>query len=167
MELVYQRVTKMTGDWSISLLRKGWESWAGSALRQLRGSLINVSWVSEERMSEVGPGSPPSCQAIGQEAMGKNWCTENSAWIWRRTFLCRWQSTGTNCLSWRLWSVLHWRYSRTIWTQSCIMCCRITLLAQRGWTRWSIVVLSNLIYSVISVILLIKIHFWKFCVTLS
>lgn len=38
-------------------------------------------------------------------------------------------------------SVLNWRYSRTICTQSCAMCSRITLLAQqRGRTKWSIVV---------------------------
>jgi len=39
----------------------------------------------------------------------------------------QWQSTGTGCPE-RLWNLL-WRYSRPLWTPSCVTCCREPALA--------------------------------------
>jgi len=52
-----------------------------------------------------------------------------------RTLLWVRQSTATNCPE-RLWSLLLWRYSRPIWTPTCVTYCRVPALAS-GWTWWS------------------------------
>lgn len=39
--------------------------------------------------------------------------------------------TGTDCLE-GLWSLPHWRCSRTVWTPSCAMCSAMAQLEQGG-----------------------------------
>lgn len=56
--------------------------------------------------------------------------------------------TRTGCPE-RLCSLPHQRYSRTIQTQICPVCSRITLQEQRVWNRWPTVILPNPPYSVI------------------
>lgn len=46
-----------------------------------------------------------------------------------RTFPVQWPSTGTDCTE-RVRSIPHWRYSRTVQIQSCVMCSWTTLLVQ-------------------------------------
>ena len=41
-----EKTTKMIGAWSISLMRKGRETWACSAWRRLRGDLVNAYQIS-------------------------------------------------------------------------------------------------------------------------
>ena len=42
--------------------------------------------------------------------------------------------TGTDCLE-RLWSLLHWRYSRISWTQFSTICSRMILIEHGAYTR--------------------------------
>ena len=104
----------------------GWGSWACSAWRResWEGTLemsVNICRVGVRRM---GPDAFRWCSATGQGAMGSNWSRGSSVWTWGRTSsLWGWRSTGTGCPG-RLWSLLHWRYSRPAWTRSCAACCR-------------------------------------------
>lgn len=103
------------GDWSISFMRKCRES---SALK--------------EECQEDGPGSAHWCQAIGQEAAGRTWCTGSSTGICgRSSSLCVWLWIGTGYPE-RLGKLLQWKYPGTIWMQSCTVCARKILLEQ-GW----------------------------------
>lgn len=45
----------------------------------------------------------------------------------------------------RVWNLFH---SRTVWTKSCAMSSRLSLLVQGGWPKWPPVVPSNLVHSV-------------------
>ena len=71
-----------------------------------------------------GPDSFQWCPETGQGATGINWSRISSVWTWGRTSsLWGWWSTGKGCPG-KLWSLLLWRYSRPVWTQSCAACCR-------------------------------------------
>lgn len=138
--------------WKISCARKWWGSWACSASRTdnwkgTSSTPINI-WRDSAKRRE--PGSSWWCQwyqGLGQKAMYRNCCSGISTWTWRRiSLLCRWLRTGASC-SERLWTLPHWRYSRSIWKQSHAMCSGMTLLEQRGCTTWPAVVLSNLTHS--------------------
>lgn len=43
----------------------------------------------------------------------------------------------------------HWRYSTALWTQSCAVCCRMTLLERGSGSRWPTAVPFNMTHSVI------------------
>ena len=87
----------------------------------MKFSLITSGWSLIRRM---GPSSFQWCPVTAQGAMGTNWSTGSSVWIWRRiSSLWGWRSTGTGCPG-RLWSLLLWRYSRPTWTTSSTTYCR-------------------------------------------
>lgn len=45
---------RQLGDWSISLLRKGWKSWECSAWRRLRGNLMSAYKCLKDRCQVYG-----------------------------------------------------------------------------------------------------------------
>lgn len=97
-----------------------------------------------EGTKKMEPGCSRWCWAKGQEAMGRNWHTGTLIWIrWRTSLLCEWPCTGTDFPE-RPWNLPHWRYSSTVWIQSCDMCTRMTLPEKGGWARWTTVVPFNL-----------------------
>lgn len=60
---------------------------------------------------------------------GGNW---KVTWIWGiMSLLCEELCAGTRYPE-RLWSFIHWRYSRTVWTQFCPLHFRMTWLEQGG-----------------------------------
>ena len=70
----------------------------------------------------MGPDSFQWCPATGQGAMGTNWSLGSSIWTGgRASSLWGWRSPGPGCPG-RLWSLLLWRYSRTVWTGCCAAC---------------------------------------------
>jgi len=139
------------GNWSISPVRKGWDSWACLGWRREGWEGISQMLKSIWRMGvkRMGPNSFQWCPATGQGAMGTNWSIGSSVWTWGRTSSpWGWRSTGTGCPG-RLWSLLLWRYWRPTWKRSCTACCRWPCFGRRVWTKWSPEVPSNPYYSVI------------------
>lgn len=106
-------------------------------LLSTRDTWSSWSWSSGASRLKEG------CQATGQEALSRNWCTEISTRIWDRPWLCGWLSTETDCPE-RLLSLSHWRYSRIT-----ILCSKIALLQQEGWIRCPTLPPPNQIDSVI------------------
>ena len=99
-------------------------------------------------IKETRPTSFQQSVWTGQGEMAINWSMGSSAPICKGTSSqWRWQSTATGCWG-RLWILLLWGYSRTIWTPTCAACCREPAL-QGGWTQWSLEVPSNPCDSVI------------------
>lgn len=124
-----------------SLMRKGLESWACSAWRRedWKEVLLICTSISREAIHRMGPDFFLWCLATGYESMGLNWNTASSVCMWEKTFsLWGWLGTETGYTE-RWWSLL-WRHSKPTWMLPC--------WKQGVWTRWSQVVLFNLIYSV-------------------
>lgn len=85
---------------------------------------IEKRWYLKGVVKRMEPASSWRCQAVKQEAMGRNWSTGNSTLIWGRISLpCKWPCLETDCAE-KLWSPLSWRYSKAIRTQSWLMCPR-------------------------------------------
>lgn len=79
---------------------------------------------------------------------GQKQMHRSSTWIGGRTsLLCRWTSTGTGCPE-RVWSLPHWKYSGSIWTQLSTKCSGMVLLEQGCWARGPTEVPSSLTHSV-------------------
>lgn len=55
-----------------------------------------------------------------------------------KKFFTAWETEHRTDCPGRLGSLLYWRYSRTAWTQSWVMCFRMTFPEQGGWTRGSL-----------------------------
>ena len=83
-----------------------------------------------------------------KETMGRNWNAVNSilTWGWA-SLLSEWESTGTGCSD-CLWSLFLWKYPRSAWLPSCVICYGEPAVAG-GWTQWSPEVPSNFYSSVI------------------
>lgn len=64
---------------------------------------------------------------------GTNWCTGKWDLEMRKNSITAWVSKYWHRLPRKLWHLPQWKYSRSIWMQSCAMCFRVTLLKQGGW----------------------------------
>jgi len=107
-------------DWSISAMKKGWESWDCSTWRrEASGESYQCVWTPEGRVQRR------LSQAL---LIGIQWWDQRP-WAHTKTqeaslehqelifLLCEWLSTGTGC-SGRWCSLLPWRHSRAVWTWS-------------------------------------------------
>ena len=119
MDKIAETITQVI----ISHTRKGWVIWVCSVWRRLHGNLISVyKCVTCGRQLAL-----QWCMVIEHGAWDKNWNIGSSAQIcWRTSLQWRWQSPGTDFPE---WSFLLWRYSRHIWTATCVTWCRDPALA--------------------------------------
>lgn len=67
----------------VRFTRKGWGSWACSALRCLRGDLISIYQNFQGACQRMESGSSQVCQAIGKGTMARNWCIGSSTAVWK------------------------------------------------------------------------------------
>ena len=76
LERVPWRATKTLGAWSISCMRKGWETW-GCSVWKKEGWGEGVKWME--------PGSVWWCTVTEQGKTGTNWNIRSSIWTWEKS----------------------------------------------------------------------------------
>lgn len=84
LERVPWSATKILESWSISHMRKGWESWHCSAWRgEDWGGVLSVLINTKSAgIKWMGPGSFQWCAVTEEGAMGTNWNTGSSIQTW-------------------------------------------------------------------------------------